>query len=131
MTSNEQCVTLSEPPAYLLERVTALVDDVFQATVEGRWPHVELVALVACLRAEVLPRAEHEEREVFVRKVNGADRAQLLRDHRRLQEATAVLARAAAGEGTHSPAHVAATARSVLAQLDRHLAAEREALALA
>lgn len=131
MASNEQCITLAAPPAQLLERVTALVDDVLRATVEGRWPQAELAALVACLRADVLPRAEVEECEVFARKVTGPSRAQLLRDHRRLQEATAVLARAAAGEGSQSTAHVAATARSVLAQLDRHLASEREALALA
>ena len=130
MTTNERCATLAVEPAHLLDRVAALVDEVLQATIEGRWPQAELVALVACLRAEVLPRAQHEACEVFDRRVSGADRAQLLRDHRRLREATAVLARALAGEGTRSPAHVAATARSVLAQLDRHLASEREALAL-
>ncbi len=115
----------------MLERVTALVDDVLNATIEGCWPSAELGALVGYLRADVLPRAQHEEREVLSHRVNGADRAQLLRDHRRLREATAVLARAAAGEGTQSPAHIAATARGVLDQLDRHLASEREALAMA
>lgn len=131
MTVTEQCATLTVESVHLLERVAALVDEVQRATIEGRWPHDELVALVGCLRADMLPRAQHEECEVFARRVSGANRAQLLRDHRRLREATAVLARAATGEGTQSPAHVSATARSVLAQLDRHLAIEREALALA
>lgn len=127
----EQGATLTVESTHLLERVAVLVDQVLQATIDGRWPDDELVALVSCLRTEVLPRARHEECEMFARKLNGADRAQLVRDHRRLREATAVLARAAAGEGTRSPAHLAATARGVLAQLDRHLASEREALALA
>ncbi|HEX7105217.1 MAG TPA: hypothetical protein VF218_04565 [Acidothermaceae bacterium] len=128
--SARQCVNLAAEPADLLDRVATLVGDVLDATVTGRWPQVELGALVACLRAEVLPRAQHEECEVFARKVSPADRAQLHRDHRRLREATEVLARAAAGEGSRSTAHVAATARSLLAQLERHLASEREALAL-
>jgi hypothetical protein len=131
MATSEHCVNLAMEPADLLDRVAALVDDVLDATITGRWPQAELVALVGYLRAEVLPRAQHEECEVFTHKVSAADRAQLHRDHRRLREATAVLARAAAGEGNRSPAHVAATARSVLSQLDRHLASEREALALA
>ncbi len=130
MTPNERCANLAAEPADLLERVTHLVDDVLDATVTGRWPQSELTALVECLRAEVLPRARHEECEVFTVKVSAADRAQLHRDHRRLREATEVLARAASGEGNRSTAHVAATARSVLSQLDRHLASEREALAL-
>lgn len=131
MNTNERCATLTVDSAHLLQQVGLLVDEVLQATVEGRWPDTELVALVGCLRADVLLRAQHEECEVFALRVNGANHAQLIRDHRRLREATAVLARAAAGEGTKSPADVAATARSVLAQLDRHLASEREALALA
>lgn len=130
MAANGQCTTLTVESAHVLDRVTSLVDDVLQATVDGRWPLAELGALVDCLRADVLPRAQHEECELFTRRVNGANRAQLIRDHRRLREATAVLARAAAGEGAQSAALVAATARSVLAQLDRHLASEREALAL-
>ena len=131
MTLGERCANLTVEPSELLDRVAALVDDVLDATIAGRWPQSELVALVGCLRAEVLPRAQHEECEIFARKVNAAERAQLHRDHRRLREATEVLARAVAGEGNRSPAHVAATARSVLSQLDRHLASEREALALA
>ncbi len=129
MTTDERCLKLAVQPADLLARMSALVDDVLKSTIKARWPEAELVALVACLRAEVLPRAEHSGCEVFSRKVNAGDRAQLHRDHRRLQEATAVLARAAAGEGSRSAAYVAATARSVLSQLDRHLASEREALA--
>jgi hypothetical protein len=128
--TTERCVNLEVEPADLLDRVSVLVDDVLDATITGRWPLAELVALVSCLRAEVLPRAQHEECEVF-RVVNAVDRAQLHRDHRRLREATEVLARATAGEGNRSLAHVAATARSVLSQLDRHLASEREVLALA
>lgn len=124
-------MNLEVEPADLLDRVSVLVDDVLDATITGRWPQAELVALVACLRAEVLPRAQHEECEIFSRVVNAVDRAQLHRDHRRLREATEVLARATAGEGNRSLAHVAATARSVLSQLDRHLASEREVLALA
>jgi hypothetical protein len=131
MATDERCVNLTVEPSELLDRVARLVDDVLDATIAGRWPHAELVALVGCLRAEVLPRAQHEECDVFARKVSAADRAQLNRDHRRLREATEVLARAVDGEGNRSAAHVAATARSVLSQLDRHLASEREVLALA
>jgi hypothetical protein len=121
----------AESAQLLLDQVSALVDEVLEATITGRWPQPELVALVDFLRAEVLSRAQHEEREVFTTKVSASDRAQLHRDHRRLSEATEVLARATAGEGNRSPAHVAATARSILSQLDRHLASEREALAFA
>ena len=131
MPTSEQRVNMAVEPAELLGRVAALVDDVLEATIAGRCPQPELVALVGHLRVEVLPRAAHEEREIFMRRVNPGYRAQQHRDHRRLREATEVLARAAAGEGSRSAAHVAATARSVLSQLDRHLTTEQQAFIFA
>lgn len=118
-------------PAALLNGVQELVDAVLAAEVIGRWPQAELTALVSYLHAEVLPRAQQEEREVFTGRPSSSRIAKLRRDHRRLGEATEVLARAARGEGNRSVAHVSTTARSLVSQLDRHLASEREVLTLA
>jgi hypothetical protein len=118
-------------PAALLNGVRELVDGVLAAELIGRWPQAELNALVTYLNAEVLPRARQEEREVFTGRLDSGRIAQLRRDHRRLVEATEVLARAARGEGNQSVAHITATARSLVSQLDRHLASERAVLAFA
>lgn len=118
-------------PAALLNGVQELVDAVLAAEVIGRWPQAELTALVSYLHAEVLPRAQQEEREVSTGRPSSSRIAKLRRDHRRLGEATEVLARAARGEGNRSVAHVSTTARSLVSQLDRHLASEHEVLTLA
>jgi hypothetical protein len=131
MTTSEWHVERPSEQAVLLNGVRALVDDVLAAEVIGRWPQAELCALVGYLHTEMLPRVELEEREIFAGRPGSSRIAQLRRDHRRLGEATEVLARAARGEGNRSVAHVTATARSLVSQLDRHLASEREALALA
>src|SRR6185437_6098949 len=105
----EPCVNqVAAESAELLGGVSALADDLVAATVAGRWPQPELVALVGCLRSQVIPRAVHEECGVFAQRVATAQIAQMHRDHRRLREATDVLARAAVGEGNRSTAHIAA-----------------------
>jgi hypothetical protein len=131
MKTSEWPMALPGDPAALLNGVQELVDAVLAAEVIGRWPQAELTALVSYLHAEVLPRAQQEEREVFTGRPSSSRIAQLRRDHRRLGEATEVLARAARGEGNRSVAHVSTTARSLVSQLDRHLASEHEVLTLA
>jgi len=112
-------------PELVLAHVTCVINDLLRATEKDQWPGRELHSLVDCLREGVLERVAHEEREFI--DVDEADHsvAHLKRDHVRLRAATEVMARAAAGEGTTSPAHVAALSRALLMQLRRHLRAER------
>jgi hypothetical protein len=112
-------------PDLVLAHVTCVTDDLLRVTARDEWPARELKLLVECLRAGVLERVAHEERELIDLGESDHSVAHLKRDHVRLRAATEVMARAAAGEGTTSPAHVAAMARALLMQLRRHLGAEQ------
>lgn len=114
---------------HLLGEVAQRVDAILLVTGRDRWPAPELDSLVRYLREQVLPHAEREERQSWSAHVSPSQRVRLGRDHDRLRAATAVLSRSDAGEGNRSPAQLAATARSLLIQLRRHLAVEAQALA--
>jgi uncharacterized protein (DUF2249 family) len=125
-----QPLTLAEEHALLLEQVAVRAGDVLAAIADGRWPAQELRALVGYLRAEVLRQAADQE-WLFPAHPAGKDFAQLAQDHARLRESTEALAQAAPSEGRSSLAQLAAATRDLLAQLERHLAAEEQVLTAA
>lgn len=122
---------LTTEHAQLLARVAARTSDLLTAAAGDRWPERELRALTRCLRTDVLVQAAEEEAQLFPAGRARPGFARLGRDHIRLRAGTAALCRAASGEGTRSPAQLAATARGLLSQLERHLIAEEALLAAA
>ncbi|MGH3269130.1 MAG: hemerythrin domain-containing protein [Trebonia sp.] len=122
-------LTLADEHALLLEQVDIRARDLLKAITADRWPARELQALVGYLRAEVLRQATDQER-LFPARPAADGFARMARDHVRLRAATEVLAQAASA-GTGSRAQLAATTRDLLTQLERHLAAEEQLLAVA
>jgi uncharacterized protein (DUF2249 family) len=120
-------LTLADEHALLLQQVAARAGHLLTAIAEDRWPARELQALVGYLRAEVLRQAADQEWQFPARQAAEGFTA-LARDHARLREGTEVLAQAAA-EGTGSRDRLAAATRDLVAQLERHLAAEERLLA--
>lgn len=114
--------------ARLLGRVHAQAAELLAATARDTWPARELRALADCLAQEMLPLAAAEEAALFPGVQAGPAIARLGRDHRRLRAIAAVLARAAAGEGSRSLAQLAATTRDLLSQLERHTRTEQALL---
>jgi hypothetical protein len=119
---------LTDEHEQLLSQVSLRVADLLTMTAVDQWPKLELQTLVGYLRAEVSRQAAHEEQGIFRDHPTSPHVAQLNRDHVRLRAGTEVLARAAAGEGSRSTAQLAATARSLLVQLQRHVVAEEQLL---
>ena len=120
-------LTLADEHALLLEEVAVRAGDLLTAIAGDRWPARELEALVGYLRAEVLRQAADQEWLLTAGQA-AEGFARLARDHVRLREGTEVLAQAAcAGRG--SRARLAAVTRDLLAQFERHLAAEERLLA--
>lgn len=113
---------------HLLSQLSGRVDAVIKTARHDRWPAPELRSLIGYLNEEVLPHSDDEEQELLARHASPARLAQLNRDHDRLRAGTAALARAEAGEGGNSPAQLAATARSILTQFERHLLVEASLL---
>jgi uncharacterized protein (DUF2249 family) len=123
-------LTLAGEHALLLGQVMIRAEDLLAVTAEDRWPARELQALVGYLRAEVLGQDADEERLLFPAGTSwGVSR--LARDHARLRAAIETLERVAAGESTWSPAELAAAARDLLRQLERHFHAGEAQLAAA
>lgn len=121
-------LTLADEHMLLLWQVTARAGDLLTAAARGRWPGTELAALAGFARAEVLRQASDEEELLFPAGPSQAA-AGLVRDHVRLRSGAELLARAAAGEQPLSPGQLAAATRDFVAQLERHLSAERQLLA--
>ena len=121
-------LTLAEEHVLLLWQVTASAEKLLTATAHGRWPRAELAALAGYAQAEVLRQVSDEEALLFP-AVPAQTVAGLARDHVRLRAATELLARAAAGEQSMSPAQLAAAVRGFVAQLERHLRNEDDLLA--
>jgi uncharacterized protein (DUF2249 family) len=119
-------LTLADEHALLLEQVAVRAVDLLTAIAEDRWPARERQALVGYLRAEVLRQAADQE-WLFPAHQAAEGFARLAQDHVRLREGTEVLAEAAS-EGIGSRAQLAAVTRDLLAQLERHLAAEEQLL---
>lgn len=117
-------LALTDEHDHLLSQLSGKIDAVITTTRHDRWPALELRSLIGYLNEELLPRANRQEQELSALHASAAKRAQLSRDHDRLRAGTAALARAAAGEGSNSPAQLAAIARSILTQFERHLATE-------
>lgn len=122
--------SLQDEHALLIREVTTRVQAVTSDADEGRWPQTQLRELLNYLHLEVLRQLVDEEWLLF-RVVRHApdELARLPRDHLELRLAIEVLDQAAAtGGGTEglSPQQLSATTRDLLAQLDRHLAAEDE-----
>lgn len=122
-------LALTDEHDHLLGQVASRVDAVLAVARRDCWPAVELRSLVRYLNDDVLSHAAREEHLLWAKRVTPSGRMQLRRDHDRLRAATAVLARLDEGEGSRSPAVLAATARSVLVQFRRHLTVEGELLA--
>ena len=121
-------LTLAEEHVLLLWQVTASAEKLLTATAHGRWPRAELAALAGYAQAEVLRQVSDEEALLFP-AAPAQTAAGLARDHVRLRAATELLARAAAGEQSMSPAQLAAAVRDFVAQLARHLRNEDDLLA--
>jgi uncharacterized protein (DUF2249 family) len=124
-------LTLAGEHELLLRQVTIRAGDLLAAAAEGRWPTRELPALLGYLRAEVLRQAADEEWLLFPGHDAQPGFARLGRDHARLHAAADLLARAATGEGSFSPAQLATATRDLVTQLEHHLAAEEALLAAA
>jgi hemerythrin-like domain-containing protein len=118
---------LTEEHTRMLAGVAVRVDVLVRVAEADEWPTPELKSLVRYLQSDVLQQATREEQECYA-GASAAQIAHLGRDHARLRAATEILARAAAGEGSRSVAHLAATARSLFSQLQRHVGAEQELL---
>ncbi len=123
--------TLPRAQALLLARVSDRASALQAAAAEDRWPARELRALTECLQADLLPLADAEEALLFPAAGGSPAVARLMRDHARLRAVASTLARAAAGEGSQSPAQLAATTRDLLSHLSRHFRAEQALLAAA
>lgn len=117
-------LALTDQHDHLLNQLSREIDAVITTTGQDRWPTRELHSLIGYLNEELLPRAKREEQELLALHASTAKVAQLKRDHGRLRAGTAALVRAAAGEGSNSPAQLAAIARSILTQFERHLVTE-------
>lgn len=120
-------LTLAAEHRQLFGKVAAIVNELQTAAVEDRWPPPELRSLIDCLRTDVLSQAAQEESQWWFRSV---EVARLSRDHARLRASVEALARTADGEGSHSREQLAATIRSLLLQLQRHLQREGRVLAV-
>ena len=121
-------LTLAEEHVLLLWQVTASAEKLLTATAHSRWPRAELAALAGYVQAEVLRQVSDEEALLFP-AAPAQTAAGLARDHVRLRAAAELLARAAAGEQSMSPAQLAAAVRDFVAQLARHLRNEDDLLA--
>ena len=121
-------LTLAEEHVLLLWQVTASAEKLLTATAHGRWPRAELAALAGYAQAEVLRQVSDEEALLFP-AAPAQTAAGLARDHVRLRAAAELLARAAAGEQSMSPAQLAAAVRDFVAQFERHLRNEDDLLA--
>jgi hypothetical protein len=105
----------------VLRELALRVSGVVAANELGHWPAAELAALLGCLQQQVLPQlAAHQA---------VTSSARVSRDHARLHAAIAVLERISEGEAGRSADQLTATARGVLVQVRRHLAAEHGLLA--
>ena len=121
-------LTLAEEHVLLLWQVTASTEKLLTAAEHGQWPRAELAALAGYAQAEVLRQVSDEEALLFP-AAPAQTAAGLARDHVRLRAAAELLARAAAGEQSMSPAQLAAAVRGFVAQLERHLRNEDDLLA--
>lgn len=124
--SSGPTLPLAGENALLLEQVAVRARDLLAAIAGDRWPASELQALVGYLQAEVLRHAADQER-LFPARQAAEGLARLTRDHVRLRAETEVLERAASA-GTGSRAELAAATRTLLAELERHFAAEEQLL---
>jgi uncharacterized protein (DUF2249 family) len=122
-------LTLADEHALLLSQVAIRAGDLLTAISEDRWPARELQALVGYLHAEVLRQASDQE-WLFPAHQAGEGFSQLARDHVRLRGDTEILTQAAF-EGTGSRAELVAATHDLLAQLERHFAAEERLLTTA
>jgi hemerythrin-like domain-containing protein len=128
--SSSPRLTLTDEYARLLRQVTLRVDDLLKVIASAQWPGRELQTLVGFLQTEVLQQAAREEHLLFPAHATPSQIARLNRDHARLWAGTDVLQRAATGESSQSHDQLAATVRSLLGQLERHLDTEQELLAM-
>ncbi|PZS12891.1 MAG: hypothetical protein DLM57_17935 [Pseudonocardiales bacterium] len=122
--------SLKDEHALMLGDVTSRAQAVTSNADEGRWPQPELRELLNYLHLEVLRQLVDEEWLLF-RVVRHAPEQleQLRRDHLELRLAIELLDQAAATGGSTeglSPRQLSATTRDLLAQLERHVAAEDE-----
>lgn len=122
--------SLKDEHALMMGEVMSRAQAVTSNDNPGRWPKAELRELLNYLHLEVLRQLVDEEWLLFrvVRHVP-EELARLRRDHFELRQAIEVLDLAAASEGNAaglSPRQLSATTRDLLAQLERHLAAEDE-----
>jgi hypothetical protein len=126
--SDDRPLTLAEEHGLLLRQVAARAEELLAVTADGGWPARELHWLLTYMRVEVLRQAADEERLLFPSQAPSAALDRLGRDHTMLHLMTEMLAAAAAGEGPHIPADLAATTRDLLAHLERHLSSEEAVL---
>lgn len=120
---------LVDTHAALLWRLSALADEVLAGLSDGAWPGGDLADLVDCLGRDLMALATAEEAEVFPAVLTGAraaadDVARFGRDHARLRSGAGVLAGYAAAPEGADVRGLAAVVRSLVVQIDRHLAAE-------
>lgn len=113
---------LAAEHALLLRQVASQVDDLLQQAAAGRWPTVELQALISSLETAV-PRQARQRRDETTARGPAADSSQCHRSHARLRDGIALLAATAADHSTRSASQLAVLARDLLCQLERYFAA--------
>lgn len=117
--------------ALLLSQVAIRAQDMVVAAEDGHWPAGEIRALLGYVRDEVLRQASEQELRLLPCRGASQGFARLGRAHARLNSATEMLERAAAGDSTWSAARLAVVTQDLVCQLVGHLAAEECALATA
>ncbi|MEV4078283.1 hemerythrin domain-containing protein [Nonomuraea fuscirosea] len=120
--------TLTTEHAHLLTQITDRARGVLQIASQNRWPSRELTALARYLRTELIRQLTDEERLLFPAHEATPELSRLARDHARLRACVDIIAAAARGRGTRSPAQIATTVRDLLTQLHNHLTTEQTTL---
>lgn len=125
-TVTRRAGALTNAHATMLQQLAARTGALCSAVADGHQPLGELALLLGYLHGEVLVHAAAEERQDF--RTGDPRFVALRRDHLRLRAAVEVLTRAETGEQSLSPARLAAVARDLVAQFERHVHAEERLL---
>lgn len=123
-------IGLADEHGQLLRQVAARAEAVLAEAAAGCWPAAELEALLGYLRGEILRQVGDEELLLFPAYGAPARLDRLARDHARLRAGVEALEHAG-GDGARSPGMLVSAVRDFLRQLELHMAAEEDVLAVA
>jgi uncharacterized protein (DUF2249 family) len=122
-------IDLAGEHGQLWRQVAARAEAVLAKAAADRWPAPELEALLGYLHGEILRHVAGEELLLFPAYGARARLGRLARDHARLRTSIEALEHAG-GDGTRSPEILVTAVREFLRQLELHMAAEEDILAV-